>query len=146
MRSRSRHGLGIGLVLTGSLIAAGCVVADPHVPPRTASPDRAPPPVSSLAAEATPSEPEPWSRLGLRGAEQDLLHAEIAGEDAPVRLGQPPRRAALDKLLDVSGIAAKQPGEPGIILAPFLDQARQRHPAVGLGHGCNIEIGFFLDK
>jgi len=62
MRSRPRQGWGIGLVLAGSLIGVGCV-AESHVPNRSASPDRAPLPVSSFAAGATPSEPEPWSRL-----------------------------------------------------------------------------------
>ena len=90
--------------------------------------------------------PQSRPRCGLRRAEQGFVHPEIAGEDAPVRFGQPARRAALDELLDVGGIAADQPGQPGIILAPFLDEARQRRPAIHLGHDFHIVIGFFLDK
>ena len=57
--------------------------------------------------------PQPRPGAGLGRTERALVHAKITGEDPPVGLGQPPRRAALDELLDVGGIAAISRERPG---------------------------------
>jgi len=68
--------------------------------------------------------------------EQDSIGGicEIVAAGIPVGLGEPPGRVPLDELLDVGGVAAEQPRQAGIILAPFLDQARERRPCVSISH------------
>ena len=69
------------------------------------------------------------------GAEGSFVHPEIAGKDPTILLAKALGRTALDELLYVGRVATNQPGEAGVVLPPFCDQAIKRCPLVDLSHG-----------
>jgi hypothetical protein len=60
-----------------------------------------------------------------------LVDPEVAGKQAPLALGQPPRRSAPDELLHISAVAADQARQAREILASVGAQLLKQMARIG---------------
>jgi hypothetical protein len=63
-----------------------------------------------------------------------LVNTEIPGECTSIIFREPSWRAAFNELLDVSGVAAKEARQGGIVFAPLVDEAFEEGAGVVLDH------------